>query len=112
VRNPNLPSGERTRQRYFDPDAFARPPAGAFGNSGRNIVRGGGMNNWDISIFKNFEQIFGKEATNLQFRAEFYNAFNHTQWNGYLTSFGAVGFGSANSARDARSIQFGLKLYF
>lgn len=112
VRNPNLPSGERRRERFFDPTAFVRPPVGAFGNAGRNIVYGDGLRNWDISLLKNFYGILGKESTNLQFRLELFNAFNTTQFNGYLTSFGAVGFGSANSARDARSMQLALKLYY
>jgi len=110
VGNPNVGGGPR--ERYFDPAAFAPPAPGQFGNSGRNVVYGGGTNNWDISLFKNFRGLFGREANNLQFRAEFYNAFNHTQWTGYLVSFGTAGFGSANAARDARSIQLGLKFYF
>ncbi len=112
VRNPNLPGEQRTRERFFDPAAFARPPAGAFGNAGRNTVYGDGLRNWDLSLLKNFAGILGKESTNLQFRLELFNAFNTTQFNGYLTSFGAAGFGSANSARDARSIQLALKLYY
>jgi hypothetical protein len=110
VKDPNTGGGPR--ERYFDPTAFERPAPGDFGNSGRNVVWSAGINNWDISLFKNFRSLFDKESMYLQFRAEFYNAFNHTQWTGFLTSFGAAGFGSANRARDARSIQLGMKLYF
>jgi hypothetical protein len=110
VRDPNI--GDSSRERFFDPDAFAAPPRGQFGNAGRNIVRSAGINNWDLSIFKNFPGILGRESSRLQFRLELYNAFNHTQWNAFRTSFGTAGFGSANGARDARSIQLGLKLYF
>jgi hypothetical protein len=108
--DPNLPSGSRTRQRYFDPTVFKQPPAGKFGNLGRNVVRQGGVNNWDISIFKAFP--LGWESSRFEFRAEMFNAFNHTQWSGYRTGFGSTGFGEANSARDARSVQMGLKLYW
>ena len=45
---------------------------------GRNILRGPGLNNWDLSIFKNFRF---SESISLQFRAEAFNAFNHTQFN-------------------------------
>ncbi len=110
VKDPNLDKGSRTRTRYFDPAAFAQPAAGKFGNSARNVVRGGGANNWDISLFKSFP--LGWESGRFEFRTEMYNAFNHTQWNGYRTGYGSTGFGSATSARDARSIQMGVKIYW
>ena len=110
VGNPTTGTGDRVR--FFDPAAFAAPTRGLFGNAGRRVVFGGGLNNWDISLFKNFRGLFGRESNNLQFRAEFYNAFNHTQFNSYRNSFGTADFGNANGARDARSIQFGLKFYF
>lgn len=110
TRDPNLPSEERVRERYFDPTAFAQPERGRFGNASRNIVRQAGLNNWDLSVFKNIP--LGWESGSLQFRSEFFNAFNHTQWSGYRNSFGSSGFGEANAARDARTIQFGLKLLF
>jgi len=108
IRDPNLPSGQRTRERYFDPGAFAQPARGKFGNAGRNIVRQGGLNNWDLALFKNIP--LGWETMKLQFRGELFNAFNHTQWTGYRNGFGSADFGSANAARDARVIQLGLKL--
>ena len=89
---------------------FAQPASGKFGNLGRNVVRGPGVNNWDLSLFKSFP--LGWESGKLEFRSEFYNAFNHTQWDGVITSFGSTGFGSVTSARDARVIQMGLKLYW
>jgi hypothetical protein len=52
------------------------------------------------------------ESSGLQFRAEFYNIFNHTNFTGFGTTFGASNFGQAIAARDARTIQFGLPLYF
>ncbi len=112
LRNPNLDSGQRRGEQWFDPNAFAatpKDPVLGFGNAGRNIVRAAGINNWDISIFKNFP--IG-ERFRLQYRAEFYNAWNHTQWDGFRTGFGSADFGNANSARDARVIQMGLKFYF
>jgi len=78
-------------------------------------VYGAGINNFDVSLFKNFTKIPlpGKsEGGTLQFRAEFFNIVNHTQFNGYLTTFGAAGFGQPNSTRDPREIQLGLKFMF
>jgi hypothetical protein len=108
IAEPNLPAGERTQERYFNPDAFAQPAPGKFGNAARNVVRGAGINNWDLAVFKNIP--LGWESGALQFRGESFNAFNHTQWTEYRLAFGSTGFGEANQARDARVIQLGLKL--
>ena len=108
IGDPNI--SNQTRERFFDTSAFAAPAPGAFGNAGRNIVEGPGTNNWDISIFKDFPGILKREGSSLQFRAELYNAFNHTQWAGVSRSFGSGSFGQVTSARDARIIQLGLKL--
>ncbi len=99
-----------TRELFFDPNAFAQPAPGLFGNAARNVVEGPGINNWDISLFKSFPGILGREGSALQFRAEFYNAFNHTQWTSLRTGFGSSSFGAVTDARDARVIQLGLKL--
>ncbi len=73
----NLPRGDRTFLRYFDTSCFTVTPLGTFGNGGRNIVEIPGLNNWDLSLFKDTQLT---ESFKLQFRAEFYNAFNHTQF--------------------------------
>ena len=115
VGDPNSGSNIHTREQWFNPAAFGPVATGSFGNAGRNVARGQGLNNWDISIFKNFRGIpfpGSKEGANLQFRAEFFNGWNHTQFNGYFTSFGAAGFGGANSTRDPRIIQLALKFLF
>jgi hypothetical protein len=105
-------AGGGSRLTWFNPNAFAKPAPGAFGSSGRNIATQAGLNNTDASLFKNFPGVFKREGTGLQFRAEFYNIFNHAQWNAYRTSFGTAGFGSATGTRDARDIQLGLRAYF
>jgi outer membrane receptor protein involved in Fe transport len=131
VGNPNLSRGNRNINQYFNTAAFVQPAFGSFGNATRNVVRGPGINNWDMSVFKNFDvPWFGRhsgwladENAVLQFRAEFFNAWNHTQFNGIFTTFqtgstpGAQsgtdnGFGAVSGARDPREIQFGLKLTF
>ena len=104
--------GGGSRQEWFNPAAFARPPVGAFGTAGRNIVRGDGIYNTDASLFRNFPRILKVESSGLQFRAEFYNIFNQVNFSSYGTTFGASNFGQATAARDARTIQLGLRLFF
>jgi hypothetical protein len=108
----NPMTGGGSRQAWFNPAAFAAPALGQFGNAARNVARQAGLNNTDASLFKNIPRVFKREGSGLQFRAEFYNIFNHAQFNAYRTSFGTAGFGSATGARDARDIQLGLRAYF
>ena len=73
------PSGfEQSINAWFNTAAFAQPAPGQFGNIGRNTLRGPGINNFDLALFKNFDLGMGSR---LQFRFESFNAFNHTQWN-------------------------------
>jgi hypothetical protein len=108
VCNPNLPGSERTLNRYFAQECFTAPPD-RFGNAGRSTVIAPGINSWDTAIFKHFAV---REGWQVQFRAEFFNAFNHPNWNAPGRDLGAGGFGVITSAADPRIIQFGLKLLF
>jgi hypothetical protein len=105
-------AGNGTWQNFFNKNAFSQPARGNFGTAGRNIVRAAGLNNTDASLFRNFPGILKVESSGLQFRAEFYNLFNHTQFSNYGTALGVGNFGQATGARDARTIQLGLRLYF
>ena len=105
-------NGGGSQVEWFNPNAYVAPAKGAFGDAARNSARQAGVNNTDASLFKNFPGILKREGSGLQFRAEFYNVFNHTQFNAYRNSFGTTGFGSATGARDARDIQLGLRLFF
>jgi hypothetical protein len=115
--NPVLPKSERTFDRNFRTDVFALPARGTFGNSAKTVLRGPGINNWDIAVFKNFPI---HEQIRLQFRTEMYNAFNHTQFSAWDTAarFDPAGnqvngrFGQATAAQDARIIQLSLRAYF
>ncbi|MCU1262450.1 MAG: hypothetical protein JWO80_5335, partial [Bryobacterales bacterium] len=51
-------ANSRTRQQWFNPNAFAKPAPGQFGNAGRNIARQAGLNNTDASLFRNFPGVF------------------------------------------------------
>ena len=90
-----------------------------FGNAGRNIVRGPGFQNWDMSIFKLFPV---HEQIRFEFRAEFFNIWNHVnpvfEPIGEISEepqpveFGTPQFGFPQGARDPRFIQLALKFYF
>jgi hypothetical protein len=106
--NANLPGGERTLERFFNPSCFVAP-ADTFGNAGRSTVTGPGLHVWDMAVFKNFQI---REKASLQFRSEFFNAFNHPNWNAPGRDLGSSGFGAVTSAQEPRIIQFALKLLF
>jgi outer membrane receptor protein involved in Fe transport len=95
--------------RWFDTNYFANPELGTFGNTGRGEVLEPGINNLDLNISKSF--YFGERAR-VQFRAEFYNAFNHTQFFGFGNSVGSSNFGVISASRPPRNIQLGLRLEF
>jgi len=100
-----------TAQRWFDPNAFVVPAFGTFGNTGRNILRGPSLVDWDLSLFKTTAIT---ERIGLQFRAEAFNILNHTNL-GFPTQ--TVGTPSAagiisRTATESRRIQLGLKLTF
>lgn len=110
VGDPTVGGG--SRQVWFNPAAFAKPLPGAFGNAGRNVVRGAGVNNTDASLFRSFPRILRAESSGLQFRAEFYNIFNQVNFSTFGTTFASPNFGQATAARDPRTIQLGLRLFF
>jgi carboxypeptidase family protein len=107
--DPSLKSFERTLNRWFDISVFAQPSTFTFGSSGRGVVRGDGVVNFDISLLKNF---FFAEQKGFQIRLEMFNAFNHPDFGLPGTTLGGPGFGVVSSARSGRSIQLGLRLVF
>lgn len=112
--NPNdIGHFSKTVYKQFDTSKFSTPPENVRGNSGLGTVRGPGQNNVDLSLAKTFS-IY--ERLHLEFRGDFYNAFNHSQWTGvntqYPASDGQFPFGMVNGAREARIGQLGAKLAF
>jgi len=84
-----------------------------FGNSGVGIVVGPGQNNSDIAIIKRTPVHLLGENGNVEFRTEFFNAFNHTQFSNPSTNVSSAAFGTITStAVNPRIIQFGLKVNF
>lgn len=78
LRNPNLSRGQRSINRWFDTEAIQNAVPGRFGNAGKGIIQGSGVNNWDVNMSKNFTF---RERHRIQFRAEFFNLFNHAQFD-------------------------------
>jgi hypothetical protein len=96
---------------WFGTSAFSPTVAGTFGNTSFNSLRGPGRDNWNMALFKSF--VFSEErGSKLEFRAEFFNVWNHTEFNNVSTTFSSGNFGALTSAHDPREIQLGLKLYF
>ena len=100
--------------------AFCNPLIGQFGNSGRNIFRGPGINNFDLGLGKDFKFT---ERVAFQFRAEAFNVFNHHQYGfdpftstGIASPVGnnptAPGYGTVNAARPGRILQLAGKIVF
>jgi hypothetical protein len=114
--NGSLPSSKRTLAEWFNTAAFANPPAGVWGNSGRNILQGPGTKTVDFSFFKNTAITENKI---LQLRAEFFNLFNTPQFNnpGATAGTAAVGIISSSGSeptfqRTERQIQVAAKFNF
>ena len=112
IANGNFSAGRRTPDLWFDINAFPVPNGYAFGNAGKNILDGPGGKTADMSIRKMFNLT---ERTNLEFRAEAFNAFNHAvfaQPDNYITDGpGAAGV-ITGTVIPQRQLQFGLKLHF
>jgi outer membrane receptor protein involved in Fe transport len=98
-----------TVDQWFNPQALSGPPARVFGNSGKGILDGPGTHVWDTALSKNFS--FGEKKF-FQFRWEMFNMPNHVNLNNPNTNIGQGTTGKILSAKDARQMQFGLKLVF
>jgi hypothetical protein len=107
-KNPRNSAG----QPYFNPNYFQPEPLGQVGNVMRRYFIGPGIYNFDIALLKDTKIT---ESTQVQFRAEAFNVFNHAQFNnpsGNFNNTGAGGFGFVTSARDPRIMQLALKFIF
>jgi Carboxypeptidase regulatory-like domain len=115
--SPNLGHSQKTLFQQFNTANFSTPQEGIRGNSGLGTVRGPGQENVDLSLAKTFP-IY--DRFHAEFRADAFNALNHTQWNAVQTvypyavvgNYGNIPFGEAAGAREARIMQVGLKLAF
>jgi hypothetical protein len=97
---------------YFNPSYFQPEPLGQVGNAMRRFFTGPGVNNFDMALAKNTTIT---EGTKLQFRAEAFNVFNHTQFtnpDGLVNDTSQGGFGYVTGANDPRIMQVALKFLF
>jgi hypothetical protein len=110
LRNPVLDSGQQTPERWFDTGAFVMPARFTFGNAGRNIVFTDGTTNVDFSLRKNTAV---SETSVLEFRVEFFNFFNNSNFSGPPGRIAFTpNFGRYFSAENPRQVQLGLKYVF
>lgn len=119
LRDPALPSDQRTPVRWFDIDAFRNPANFTIGNAPRTLprTRGPGLTEISLSFFKTFA--LGDRAR-LETRGEFFNVFNHVNYNNPGVTFtpdangrnNNANFGRINNALEARRAQVGMRIAF
>ncbi len=93
----------------FDVSSFSPETVGVIGNSNRRFFHGPGFNNWDMALRKN--TLIGERVA-VEFRAEFFNIFNHAQFENPSGDVVGSNFGQITSARDPRIGQVALKFSF
>jgi hypothetical protein len=114
---PVASNGVVTGMQWVNPAAFAIPSPGSWGSLGFDALRGAGRDDWNLSLFKSFV-ISESRGSRFEFRADAFNAWNHTQLGGsgqnggFSNNFGSGNFGQYTSAFDPREFQFGAKLIF
>jgi hypothetical protein len=107
---PVFGPGTHTADRWFNPDAFATPPAYTFGNAGRNSVYGPGLQTLDVAVVRVFAVT---EKLRFQIRGEFFNALNHTNLDAPNRFVNEPQFGTITMASTpAREVQLGARLSF
>jgi hypothetical protein len=100
---------------WFDTSAFARPTGASFGSVGRNTMRGPGVVNLDLSLFRDFKIT---ERFSLQFRAESFNISNTPHFSDPNEDINSSNFGTIQSTQTldamgrSREFRFGVRLGF
>ena len=105
----NLPVDQRSVDQWFDTSAFTEPGEFQFGDSGRSILTGPGLQTWDIALSKTTEISDGHQV---EFRVEFFNALNRANFDRLSTGLGDSTFGKVFGADRAREIEIALKYSF
>jgi hypothetical protein len=108
--NPYLRNAfTQSRKPWLNPAAFSLPAPYTWGNESRNDVVGPSFKDVDLSVFKDIPL---KEQLKLQFRSEFFNVFNHSNYSNPTNTVTSSSFGLITSAAGGRDIQFALKVMF
>ncbi|MCC7153569.1 MAG: TonB-dependent receptor [Bryobacterales bacterium] len=114
--DPVLPETGRINERYLNPATVSLPVATGpngnkpFGNAGRNLITMPAFYQLDFSVLKDIN--LGLETAKLQFRGEFFNVFNITNYRTLDSNRGSASYGIFNAAFDKRQVQLGLRLVF
>ena len=98
----------KTQLKWFTTSSFTKA-VGHFGSERNGSFTGPGLQNWDLGAIKNIDFY---QRYRFQFRGEFFNAFNHTNFNAVDTGLNDGSFGQVTSAHLPREVQLGAKLYF
>jgi hypothetical protein len=114
LHNPNLPSDQQTVSRWFDPSAFTAPQRGQFGTSGKGVIKGPGVNDWNMGLHKDFEF---SERFRFRWELTAVNVFNHPNWSNPVTNITQTAnvavisnVGGVFDSTFARQLRMGLRL--
>jgi len=107
--NPRKADPSTLTNPYFNNSLFSKETPGQLGNASRRFFHGPGLNNWDFALLKELRLT---ESKNLQFRAEFFNLFNHAQFGEPQGSILNSNFGFVTNANAPRIGQVAIKFLF
>ncbi len=107
----NLGDGIRARLKWFNTGCFTDPAFGTWGNASFGVITEPGINNWNIATAKRFRMPYSEEHA-IEFRSDFLNAFNHTQFLASDRNLRSVNYGRVSAFRPPRQIQFALRYLF
>jgi hypothetical protein len=113
--NPDKVPGGRTRFEWWNPSCVVNAQYGTYGNANMAAFTLPGINNWNLSFVKSIKVPFPAERGAIQFRADLFNAFNHTQWASptqYYTSITSASNGVIGSTLPPRQTQWSLRYTF
>src|ERR1019366_7235530 len=109
ITDPRLGNSSALTNPYFNTALFPKETLGQLGNANHRFFHGPGLNNWDLTLMKDLRLT---ESKRLEFRTEFFNAFNHAQFALPSGNILSSNFGFVTSANSARIGQVALKFYF
>ena len=107
--DPRMGNRSAKTNPYFNRSLFSLEALGQLGNANRRFFHGPGLNNWDLTLMKDLRLT---ESKKMEFRAEFFNVFNHTQFSLPSGNILSSNFGFVTSANAPRIGQLALKFYF
>ena len=107
----NQGAGIKTRLQWFNTQCFKDPAVGTWGNANLGVITDPGINNWNIATAKRIRMPYS-ETHAVEFRADFLNSFNHTQWLASDKNLRSASYGRINAVRPPRQIQFALRYMF